>query len=172
MQEVYKERWSEDKISEDGRHHTSKKGSIVKQTASQLKTQLLSTPRRLLAPKSLSYGLKGANKQQAMNGNHNVGLELVKPVYNFDANGFDDGVVSTLDESIVNSPLLQKKGVYYERQFITTTTTTKTIMTQRIMVPPDDETQVLGPIDLDGTFQKRHLNSQIYPKLVKCFLYA
>lgn len=171
VQEVYQKHWSEDKISKDGLKRTSKKESTIVKRDTQSKLTISGTPRRLLAPKSLSYALKGDNKQQAMNGKNNVGLELVKPVHNFDANGFDDGIVSTMDKSVINSPMLQKNGIaYFEQQTITTTTTTtKTIMMQRFMAQPGDETHDFGPISV-GTYQRKpFLNSQIKLKLIKFF---
>lgn len=136
VQEVYQKHWSQDKVSEDGLERTSTKESIVKQA--NLLT--INTPRRSLAPKALSFALRGANK--------NVGLELVKPVQNFDANNRVSGVVSKIDEAIINSPILQKDGGQYIEQKITTTTTTTTTWT-RIRTGMD-EIQDLGPIDVGG----------------------
>lgn len=157
VQEVYQKHWSEDKISKDGLKCTSKSKSIVK-TYNQANRMVINSPRRSLVPKSLSYALTPAKKHHATNGNNNVGLELVKPVHNFDANGFGDGVVSTIDESIISSPILRKNGVaYYEKKTITTTTTTTTATTkmitlQKIMVPSADETQDLPPIEVGTCF--------------------
>lgn len=65
-----------------------------------------SSPSRLL-----SNVIKGANELQAINIGNNVG----EPAgYNFDNNepvgDSGDGIVSTLDESTINSPLHQKNG--------------------------------------------------------------
>lgn len=173
VQEVYQKHWTEDKISEDGRHRTSTTGSIVKQANQQTKqtSLMINSPRRTLAPKSLSHALKAANLHQpALNGKNNVGLELVKPVHNFAGNGFDDAFVSTIDESIVNSPILRKNGLrYYEKRIITTTTTTTTTKTETLeeCIVPTNGVPDLGPIAI-GTFHIMvFLSLQMKSKLIE-----
>lgn len=149
MERVYKKHTSEDTISKDGRCRTSKRESFM-QKDNRL---LVNSPRRSLAPRSLSYAHKGANEHQAININDNVGLELVKPVHNFDDDEHVNGVVSTLDESIINSPLLQKNGFSYYEQTVTTTTTVT--VTKKVIVPEDtaEDLASLAPIDV-GKFLK------------------
>lgn len=132
----YEKHWSKDKISEDGRHRTSTKESIVKQTNIWTTT----TPKGTLVPKALSFA-------PATNINNNVGLELVKPVHNFDGIDRVGGVVSTIDESIFDS--LRKNGIKCFKQQETITTTVKS----RIIVGTD-KTHDSGPIDV-GKFHVR-----------------
>lgn len=145
MHRVYQKHFTEETVSKDGRKHTMKHESFVQQE----NRLMVNSPRRSLAPKSLSYGLKGANNHQAINVNNNIGMELVKPVHNFDADKPVSGVVSTIDESIINSPLLQKNGFEYYHQTITTTTTetvTRTVV--RSINTATEDSSILEPIDV------------------------
>lgn len=98
----------------------------------------------------MSHAIKGANEHQAINVGNNVGLELVPAVYNFNNNGLvgggGGGTVATIDESIINSPLIQKNGHLYFEQTVTTTTITTTKI--EVKNHPTHEAQGLDSIDV------------------------
>lgn len=153
VQRVYEKHFSQDTVSKDGRKHTSKRESFVQKEDQRL----IVTPRRSLAPKSLTYGLKGANGHQAINGTNNIGLELVEPAHNFDVADNFNGVVSTMDKSsIINSPLIQRNGFeYYEKTVTTTTTVT---VTKKVIGPTDTakDSSFSEPIDIGEFLRLLH----------------
>lgn len=171
VEQVYQKHTAEETISEDGRNYRSKHESFVEKRQSTVKNDnrlMANTPRRSLAPKSLSYALKGGNEQQAINVNNNIGLELVKPVHNFGVDKHVDGVVSTIDQSIINSPVLQKNG-FYEKTVTTTTTTTVTV-TKKVTFDTNtaEDSEFLEPIEVGKLLKDCYsITSEITNKMDK-----
>lgn len=108
------------------------------------------TPKRSLAPKSLSYAANGVNEHQAIGNNTNNGcLDLARPMHSFGADLHNNGIVSAINESVTNSPLMQTNGCKHFIRTVTTTTTTTTTKTvmENIMVSDEiPKSQFLLPM--------------------------
>lgn len=135
VQQVYEKHISEEKMTKDGYERRSESVMQKGNRTSETKVYQNVTPRRSLAPKSLSYALTDINEHQAIDNNgdgKNKCLDLVGP----NANADNNGIISAMNQSITNSPLIKKNGMAWYERTVTTTTTTTTTVTEKVLVPP------------------------------------
>lgn len=146
MQQVYEKHSSEEIMTKDGYKRRSEsilhKGNCTSETKVY---QNGGNSRRPLAPKSLTYGLSGIDEHQAMNSDNNRCLDLARPMHNFQPDGVGNGIISALNQSITESPLIQKNGMSYIERTVTTTTTTTTTVKEKVIVAPTAENPVDSP---------------------------
>lgn len=141
VQQVYERHTSEETMTKDGYQRRSE--SVLSKGNRTSETKIYQTggkSKRSLAPRSLTYGLTGINENRAITSNNNENnqcLDLVRPMHSFQPDDAGQGIVSAMNQSITESPLIQKNGEAYIKRTVTTTTTTTTTttVTEKVVIP-------------------------------------
>lgn len=139
VQQVYEKHTSEETMTKDGYQRRSE--SILHKGNRTSETKVFQSggkSRRSLAPKSLTYGFNGINEHRAINGSNsdnNRCLDLARPMHSFQEDESGNGIISAMNQSITQTPFMQKDGNAYLERTVTTTTTTTTTVTEKVMIP-------------------------------------